>query len=302
MGAGIVLFADSRRARGWGHSAIASHFLLRGGLLIALQFLIVNRAWALSPGGWGPDIYVGVLFALGGAMILAGGALLRLGPPYLLALTLALLIGTELLTPEPALWKRSFPLLQRLLLVPGGDGRVWVNYPILPWLELVTFGMAFGHWVAEDATRAFGRALKLGACFILTFLVLRALDGFGNIRPRAGDTWIDFLNLVKYPPSISFSLLTTGTNLVILWVFARAGGRLRPLLHPLGVFGRVPLLFYVLHLFLYAALGRWLAPGGTSILAMAPYWLVGLAIAYPACAWYGRLKRRQPAHSVLRFV
>jgi uncharacterized membrane protein len=148
MGVGIVLFADSRRRRGWDEGTIGAHFLIRGVLLIALQFLIVNRAWELSPGGWVPDVYVGVLFALGGAMILSGGTLLWLGPWYLLGLTLALLIGTELLTPNSALWERPFPLVQQLLLVPGGDAGLWVNYPLLPWLGLVTFGMAFGHWVA----------------------------------------------------------------------------------------------------------------------------------------------------------
>jgi uncharacterized membrane protein len=301
MGAGMVLYAHSRRRRGRGEGAIGAHFLARGGLLIALQFLVVNRAWELSPGGWVPEVYVGVLFALGGAMML-GGALVWLQPGYLLGLALALLIGTELLTPEPALWNRSFPLPQQLLLVPGGRVRLWVSYPILPWLGLVVFGMAFGHWLADDAQRAFERAIKLGAAFILAFLVLRTLDGFGNIRPRLGNTWIDFLNVVKYPPSISFTLLTMGTNLIVLGLAARVGGKLQIVLRPLSVFGRVPLFFYLVHLYLYARLGMWLTPGGTDVVGMYPYWVLGLAILYPACDWYGRLKRRQPANPVLRLV
>jgi hypothetical protein len=64
----------------------------------------------------------------------------------------------------------------------------------------------------------------------------------------------------------------------------------------------VPLFFYLSHLFLYAGLGLWLTPGGTGILAMVPYWLLGLAILYPVCEWYGRVKSRRPAHSALRFV
>jgi hypothetical protein len=34
---------------------------------------------------------------------------------------------------------------------------------------------------------------------------------------------------------------------------------------------------------------------------MYPYWLLGLLILYPLCLWYGRLKHRQPANSILRF-
>jgi len=297
MGAGMLLFANSRRKQGWSEWAIVRHFLLRGGLLIGLQLLVVNRAWELSPGGWGLEIYIGVLFALGGTMILSS-LLLWLKPSVLLALIGVLVMGTELLPPDPSLWNQAFQALTRLLLVPGGNFELWVNYPVLPWLELVIFGMLFGHWLVDDPRRAFERALKLGAAFILAFLVLRALDGLGNIRPRAGNTWIDFLNVVKYPPSITFTLLTMGVNLILMGLFARAGEELQRFFQPLLVFGRVPLFFYLTHLFLYAGLGLWLTPDGASILEMYPYWLLGLLILYPLCTRYGQLK---PAYSIWRF-
>jgi uncharacterized membrane protein len=300
MGVGMVLFAHSRRKQGWSKWAIIRHFLIRGGLLIALQLLVVNRAWELSPGGWALELYIGVLFALGGTMILSS-LLLWLKPKVLLALTAVLVLGTELLTPDPSLWNQMFSLLNRLLLVPGGNLELWVNYPVLPWLELVTFGMLFGLWLVDEPPKAFERALQSGAAFVVAFLVLRTLDGFGNIRPRRGNTWIDFLNVVKYPPSITFNLLTMGINLIIMGLFARASGLLQQFLQPLVVFGRAPLFFYLTHLFLYVGFGLWLTPGGTGIPRMYPYWLLGLLILYPLCLWYGQLKHRQPANSILRF-
>jgi len=173
---------------------------------------------------------------------------------------------------------------------------------VLPWLELVTLGILFGHWLADDARRALNWALWLGGAFLLAFLIIRMFDGFGNIRPQSGSTWIDFLNVVKYPPSITFSLLTMGVNLLILGLVARASERLGRSLQPLVAFGRVPLFFYLAHLFLYAGLGLWLVPRGTKLLSMYPYWLLGLLILYPLCLWYGQLKHRQPANSVLRFL
>lgn len=300
MGVGMVLFANSRRKQGRSRWLVIRHFLMRGGLLIALQLLIVNRAWELSPGGWSLDVYIGVLFALGGTMILSS-PLLWLKPQVLLVLTAVLVLGTELLTPDPGLWNQAFQPLARLLLVPGGDPGLWVNYPVLSWLELVTFGMLFGTWLVDNSRKAFERALGLGVACILAFLVLRYLDGFGNIRSREGNTWIDFLNVVKYPPGITFNLLTMGVNMVVMGLFARAGEKPRRFLRPLVVFGQVPLFFYLTHLFLYAGLGLWLTPGGTSISRMYPYWLLGLLILYPLCLWYGRLKHRQPASSLLRF-
>ncbi len=300
MGVGMLLFANSRRKQGWSERTIVGHLLIRGGLLIVLQLLLVNRAWELSPGGWELEMYVGVLFALGGTMIL-GSLLLRFKPQILLLLTVVFVLGAELLTPAPDQWRQAFQPVVRLLLVPGGNLDLWVNYPILPWLELVSFGLVFGHWLLDDPRKAFERALKLGITFLLAFVVLRALDGFGNIRPRAGNTWIDFFNVVKYPPSITFSLLTMGVNLVVVGLFARMSRGWRQFSQVLAVFGRVPLFFYLTHLFLYAGLGRWLTPHGTSILKMYPYWLLGLAVLYPLCWGYGWLKHRQPANSILRF-
>jgi uncharacterized membrane protein len=301
MGVSMLLFARSRRERGWSQWAITRHFMIRGGLLMALQLLIVNRAWELSPGGWGLKIYIGVLFALGGSMIL-GSLLLWIRPMALLGLTAVLVVGTELLTPDPSLWNKGFSPPHRLLLIPGGDPELWVNYPMLPWLELVSFGILFGHWLVENARRAFERALKLGGGLLLLFLVLRYRDGFGNLRPRTGDTWIDFLNVVKYPPSITFTLLTMGVNLFILGLFASLSARAQAHLQPLVVFGRVPLFFYLAHLFLYAGLGLMLTPGGTTIPRMYPYWLLGLMILFPVCLWFGQLKRRKPAKSIWRFL
>ena len=301
MGVGMALFAHSRRQQEWSDWSIVRHFLIRGSVLIALQLLAVNLAWTLSPGGWGVETYIGVLFALGSTMILSS-LLLRLKPAYLLMLTGALVLGTEWLAPDPGQWGQAFAPLSRILLVPGGDGHLWVNYPVLPWLELVTFGMVLGHWLEADRRRAYQRALWLGAAFLIAFFAMRYLGGFGNLRPRAGNTWIDFLNPVKYPPSIAFTLLTTGVNLILLSWFGRMREGLQRLVQLLVVFGRQPLFFYVTHLFVYAMLGLSLTPTGTSIPGMYPYWLLGLLVLYPMCLWYERLQHGSAERSLLRLL
>jgi len=304
MGVGMLLFANARQDRGWGKWAVIRHFLIRGVILIAIQLLVVNRAWELSGDGW-PSIYVGVLFALGSAMILSS-LLLWLKPIYLLVVALVLFIGTEFLVPAPELWgtfqfNNPIDYVKFVWVFPGGNANLWSNYPILPWLELVVFGILFGQWILKDQKQAYSSALKIGSGFLLAFLLIRYLDGFGNILPRMGNTWIDFLNLVKYPPSITFTLLTMGLNLLLLGLFAQMNAKLQSFFSPLAVFGRAPLLFYIVHLFLYAGLGLWLTPDGTSLLAMYPYWILGLLLLFPLCLFYGRMRQHPQANRILRY-
>lgn len=299
MGAGLLLLAKRREQEGWDRRQIRKHLGLRGGLLVALQLLVVNRAWELSPGGWQPQIYIGVLAALGMSMIL-GGLLVETRPALLLLPAVLLVAATELLTPAPERWTQVYHPLLRLLLIPGGSRLLWVNYPLLPWLGVTLFGMGFGRWLAGSPETAFRRALWTGAGFLILFAPLRWLDGPGNIRSLAFSDWTSFLNLVKYPPSLTFLLLTLGLDLLLLWLFSRLGDRRDRVIEPLAVFGRVPLFFYLAHLFLYAGIGRLFIPGGTTLPVMYLFWMAALGVLYPLCLWYGRLKQRRPGDALLR--
>jgi uncharacterized membrane protein len=300
MGVGMCLFAASRRKQGWGRWKITSHFWVRGTVLIALQMLIVNFIWKAGPEFF-PDMYIGVLIALGGTMII-GSLLLQLNPTTLLILTLGLLVGTAWLHPEPSQWTSiSHAKWRLILLYSGGNGAFWSNYPVLPWLELVVFGMLFGRWLLADEKKAYRKGLWIGLFLLVLFVIVRYGNGFGNIRPRAGNAWIDFLNVVKYPPSLVYTFLTMGVNLIVLWGFSkvgqhsstRSGQRFQTASRPLIVFGSAPLFVYILHLALYMLIGRLFTPGGISIPAMLPYWLIGLALLYPLALWYGRFKRSE---------
>ena len=301
MGVGMLLFTEARRKQGWNTWKIIGHFWIRGGVLIALQLLAINPIWKAGPEFF-PEIYIGVLIALGGTMML-GSLFLNLPPLALLILTLGLLVGTEWLHPNPEMWGRlNIDVANMALMRSGGDGYLWSNYPVLPWLELVIFGILFGKWLRADRKKAYQKGLWLGIALLFTFIIVRYFDGFGNIRPRAGDTWIDFLNVVKYPPSMVFTFMTMGFNLLVLWGFSRAGKRLETVSSPLVVFGREPLFMYATHLALYMLMGKYLAPHGMSIPAMLPYWLLGLLILYPLALWYGRFKQRQVPQSIWRFL
>jgi len=302
MGAGIALFAARRMEKGWNRRTISQRLALRGAILMVLQVLVVDPAWGLSPGGWGIRIYIGVLFALGGAMILSS-LLVWLRSGWLAGIASALFVGTELLHPGLGMWSQvSHRPLEVMLVYPGGTETLWSYYPILPWLELAVLGMALGKWLQSAPLRTYAWLWRIGLTMLAGFVLIRALDGFGNIRPRLGNGWMDWLSPVKYPPSMAYTLMTTGANLMLLYGFSRAGDRARRLLSPLTVLGREPLFFYIIHLYLYALLGRIFAPQGSSIQTMYPFWLLGLLTLFPLCLWYGRWRQNLPARAVGRLL
>jgi uncharacterized membrane protein len=302
LGIGMVLFSKSRLERGWDNSRIRSHFLVRGLLLMVFQVLIVFLgAWSVGPTP-APLLYVGVLAALGAGMVLCI-PLLFVKPIIQLSLAGLLFLILELLTPDPSMWGRAFEnFLGVLLVYGGGTGDFWVNYPLLAWVEVILFGMAFGGWLIKDPKNAQRLSLKIGPGFLIAFLILRLVNGFGNIRSYELYSWIDFFNLVKYPPSMTFTLLTLGINLIMVGLFMRYLSNRMNINNPLIVFGRVPLFAYVGHIAIYLFFGRLFTPGGTSLGIMYLFWIAGLFLLYWPARWYGDFKTSHPGESWVRYL
>lgn len=297
LGTGAVLFAAARADAGWSRARISAHLAIRGALLVVLQFTLENAAW--RHGNSLSDVtYVGVLFALGGALVVAA-ATVRLPAIALAAAGAAIVVFVDLTVPgsyeAAAVW--------RLLALQPGFSDGWFSlYPVLPWIGVAWLGMAFGKWLRRDHRQAVSAMLPLGIASLAVFVPLRAAGEFGNIRDAQTEGAIGFLNTVKYPPAITFLLMTLGLGLVAAWVFSRRWASSAPPVRVLGVYGRVPLFFYLTHLWLYAQMGLWIDRTGTTLPVMYFWWFVGLAALYPACWAYGRFKRSRPAGSLWRFL
>ncbi len=312
MGIGMVLFANARYRLGWSTSKVARHFAVRGALLILFQLILEDPAWLIgdlvnpvnignSPGG-GSSIWIhlGVLYSLGASLIL-WGLLLRTNMTVTLILSLGALLIPQFVIPTLDNVNALYSPLLRLTLIPGHTNALQVYYPILPWFGLAGAGVAFGKLLLQDKARAFRAALISGIIALTLFVLLRVMGDFGNFHPPNSFSWIDFLNLTKYPPSLTYSLLTLGVLLVCVYLFSRWDVWLQRWGAPLLVFGRVSLFFYIVHLYLYMIIG-FAFPSGTSIPIMYVTWLVGLLILYPLCRWYGRFKQRQAPDAIWHFI
>lgn len=306
-------------------AAHAGFLLSRGLWLLVLEFTVVNFAWTfdLTP----PFYFWQVIAAIGVAMVAMAG-LVFLPRGAVVAVGLAIVLGHNLLDPIRVEDLGDYSTLWILLhegsratnaFAEAPFGSLFVIYPVLPWIGVMALG--YGYASVLERPRAARRAtcLVVGAAMVLGFVVLRLLGSYGNVTPATEqDTLLlalaSFLNCEKYPPSLTFTLMTLGPALLALAVFdrdpERPPGRIT---RALTVFGRVPMFFYLAHFFVlhtgalawrWLAYDQWLSPISaaingtlssdypTSLGATYIAWLLCVIALLPACHAYGALRRR----------
>jgi uncharacterized membrane protein len=315
MGVGLALMADARTRQGWTGRRIARAIAIRGLLLVLVAtFLEVpaflaatlsgpslgdNPEYAI-PGGPERRWVLTVLFALGASMI-AIAPFIRARSAVWAALAAAALLITALTTPGPEHFDTQYGFPRTLFLLSRWSHGVWSQYPLVPWFGIAALGVLIGRWIAADRPGAYRVLPWLGAAAMAAAVVLRAAGGFGNLRPPRDGSWIEFLNFIKYPPSLVFTLFMVGGNLLALAAIDRVrlwttgAGRV------LEVFGQAPLAFYIAHLWLFAAIGIAGFRHGTNYGVVYAVWLVGLVPLYVVTRWFGRFVSAKPAGSAWRY-
>jgi uncharacterized membrane protein len=297
-GASLALSVHRRARAGDAPRAIDTDLLGRGALILLLDPLWMR--W-----GFGGGVVFQVLYAIGAGLICLV-PLRRLGFGTLLVLALGILAGGEALAALALVAGGGVPGPLGALLVTGGRlaGGVFVLYPLLPWLAFMLLGWVWGAWRIDAKPAAVGAAVWSGMAAALVFLVVRGINGYGNMRLyRSGLDPLQWLHVSKYPPSLSFAALELALMFVLLAGFTAwyRTHRARPA-GPLMVFGRVPLFFYLIHVHLLTAAAHLLhlhrAAGLPATFAAT---LAALGVLYPLCRWYGRLKQAHP-HGPLRFL
>ena len=303
MGMGMVLMYLSRQKIGWNDTKIFYSFVKRGAILILLQFTLENLAWFERSHNPVHFLSTGVLSTLGMCMII-GGFMMRYRAAGVAAVSvLALLATASIIRSMDPAHHEDVPLFLSLLFVAGRSGAVKVNYPIMPWLGVTGLGMIYGWFWAADRVRGYRAALYLGVALILAFCAMRSFPGFWNYRMPVDGSVQAFLQATKYPPDLAWLSLMLGANFLIVWLFWKAEALVEAYGGALLAYGRSALFFYIVHLHVYGIMSLIFFNGHTTILGMAGVlWLVGLAILWPLCAWYGRFKAGKDADSIWRLL
>ncbi len=127
-----------------------------------------------------------------------------------------------------------------------------------------------------------------------------ARPGFGNIRVPRDSSWIEFLNFIKYPPALVFTLFTLGVNVLVLTWLDRIQEHLGRVGRWLQVFGQAPLAFYLAHLWLYSLIGAVVFRDGAGYATVYVIWLASLWPLYFVTRRYRDFKQTQPVDSYWR--
>ena len=307
-------------SRGKSQEELSWFLFSRGLWLVLLEVTVVSFAWGFTPWAHG-----GVIWILGWCMVLMA-AIVRLPVRWIAVFGLVMIATHNLLDRITPASFGKFYWLWMLLHYPGRipiteHFAFSVRYVLIPWLGVMAVGFAFGKLLLRDDRKKW--TLAIGIFATILFFVIRGTNLYGNgvvgvpmkyphsvgpwsIQPALSMTVISFFNVLKYPPSLDYLLITLGPALIVLGLLDGVQAR-RGLSRVLLVFGRVPLFYYLLHIYLLNVIARVVAVAfhqpifhGTVIADFAqrpagyghglPFiyamWILAVAILYFPCRWF----------------
>ncbi len=309
-----------------------SWFLITRGLwLIVAEIFIVTF-------GITADIHYSIfvlqtIWSIGIGMVLLG---LVIHLPFKLVLLIGavIVLGHNSLDFAEAARKGNVPLWWNFLHLPTvfplfDNHTVGIFYPFLPWTGLMILGYCFGKfYTALEPAKRNRTVLWISLIMLLFFVALRFSNVYGDPadwtkQKDSLSTFLVFMNVQKYPPSLLFMCATIGGALLFLSFVKTTGGKLARIII---VYGRVPFFYYILHFYLlnllhiFAYLSRghsfaegvkglpnfpfkFMVPGeGYSLGIVYLIWIAVVIALYPLCKWYDNYKTNHKEKKWLSYL
>lgn len=309
--------AGSRRTK----SQLAGFLIKRGLWLVVVEVVLITFAFSLNP--LFNAFALQVIWAIGVSMIILG--LLTWLPARVIGLIgIVLICGHDFLTTMKIAPNTTEDVLMKVFFTARGSLFVLAKnrfvfdlYAILPWTGVMLLGYLFGTlYRANRNPQSRQRFLLLSSIAIMSlFLVLRFVNAYGDPQPWSVQkngvfTFMSFLNVSKYPPSLMYTCLTLSVGLMVLALTENAAGKLAAFFK---VYGSVPFFYYVLHFYLiriitvivFFAQGfktsqiitpnapfLFSPPGmGFNLAITYLFWLGIILILYFPCRWFSNYKK-----------
>jgi uncharacterized membrane protein len=217
-------------------------------------------------------------------------------------------------------------LFRSFMIQIGPNFSMFTAYPLIPWLGIMLTGFACGEFFDLSSEKRKKIFLRLGLAALSIFVIIRFTNIYGDpsrwsMQKSPLFTFLSFINLTKYPPSLLFILLFLGLAFLALFITEKLNNRFCNIL---TVYGRVPLFYFIIHLFiihslmfvmlyiqgfsnkdlLFGALknGRPATGGGVQLPLIYLIWLSVVLFLYPVCKWYGSYKSLHKENMLLRYL
>jgi uncharacterized membrane protein len=188
-------------------------------------------------------------------------------------------------------------------------------YPLVPWIGVMAVGYSFGSLFKRESSLRKPLFIKIGLGGLALFLILRLSNSYGDPFPWHEHSiwWKNLLAIIKvhkYPPSLLYVLLTLSISIILLAVLDKVRNKFSDVL---SVYGKVPMFYYILHLYLIhsfqllvalllgyplqSLLGNFFAKipptWGYSLPIVYLIWLGIIVVLYFPCRWFVKVKQRR---------
>ncbi len=237
-----------------------SLFLIKRGLwLVILEVTVMTFGWTFNP--FFSVLILQVIWAIGISMILLG---LLIHFPYKIIFAVGILIVAVHNTIDILLVGSGLKgnLIADLVYFSNfsiyalSQNHVFIIvYSFLPWTGVMLLGFCFGKLFEPgvDSSQRIKKLMQMGSAIVIFFILLRFSNLYGDpvrwsMQPRGFVyTFLSFLNVNKYPPSLLFLSMVIGSGMLFLAFIEKIQNRFTDVMN---IYGKVPMLYYVLHFYL----------------------------------------------------
>jgi uncharacterized membrane protein len=308
-----AFFVGQRRDK----KSLSIWLLKRGLWLVIAELTVIKLAWMFKLDY--STILLQVIWVLGISMVFLAG-FIHLPKKLMIGLALVVIFGHNLLdpiAPTDSVASGFWTFLHVFNIVDMGSFQIFVGYPLIPWIFVMPLGYHFGELYkpSYDSKLRIKRLFQIGLGLTLLFFVIRTINVYGDPYTWAkqdslGMTIASYFNITKYPPSLLYLLITLGPSILFLAFMENVQNRWT---EKLVVIGRVPMFFYIVHIYVIHALAVFaaIATGfsfsdmvidlwvtlqpqlqgyGFSLWVVYLVWIVLTVVLYPICSWYNDYK------------
>ena len=308
--------------------AASRRFLLTRGLwLIVLEFTFVNF------GLWF-DIHFRVflfdVIATIGVGFIILSLLMNFSPVVIGVIGLAIIFCHNLV-PSTSIGNNFFskdiltPLFNLITFPLTSKTTFVMAYPPVPWAGVMLTGFALGRLFELQVAKKKKLFLLIGTSALVLFVVIRFVNSYGDPFPWIKQknslfTFLSFINITKYPPSLLFCLCTLGIMFLILSLVEGMKNRFTNIA---TIYGKVPLFYFIVHWYIIHPImfamvflqgfkssdlvfgfnfGRPKTGSGVNLWIIYFLWVAVVILMYPLCKWYGKYREAHREKKWLRYL